>query len=66
MTDSDGTDSTLAIALARVEVKLDAALAKTDDHEHRLRAVERRLWAAAGAASAAAIAGSQAINALTP
>lgn len=61
----DEPSDSLAIALARVEVKLDAALAKTDDHEHRLRAIERRLWTAAGATSVVAIAGSQLLSAIT-
>jgi len=43
----------LALTVARIEVKLDQALAQHDDHEARIRRLERALWTAAGAATAA-------------
>jgi hypothetical protein len=49
-----------AVSVARLEVKLDAALAARDDHETRIRRVERRVWSFAGVSSvlsAAAAAG---------
>lgn len=30
--------------LVRIETKLDAALSKDDDHEQRIRALERARW----------------------
>lgn len=33
-----------AITLARIEVKVDALLARDEDHENRLRALEARNW----------------------
>jgi hypothetical protein len=33
-----------AVTLVRIEVKLDTMLAKVDDHEGRLRALESRNW----------------------
>lgn len=39
--------------LARIETKLDQALANHTDHETRLRRVERALWTATGLATAA-------------
>ncbi len=51
-------DRALEILVARIETKLDLALARTDDHEGRLRQLERRVWQAAGAS--AAVAGSAA------
>lgn len=33
-----------SVTLARIEVKLDAALAQGADHETRLRALEARNW----------------------
>lgn len=38
--------------LARIEVKLDQALASTSDHETRIRRLERAIWLAVGFASA--------------
>lgn len=40
----------LVETLTRIEVKLDNSLTKIEDHESRLRAVERKLWIAMGAA----------------
>lgn len=39
--------------LVRIETKLDAAISRADDHETRIRRMERMLWLAAGAATAA-------------
>lgn len=44
-------DETLAATLARLETKLDTALAGHADHEGRIRALEARVWQAVGAAS---------------
>lgn len=41
----------LEVMLARLETKLDVALARGDDHEGRLRALERKIWQAAGVMS---------------
>jgi hypothetical protein len=38
--------------LTRIETKLDAAISRGDDHEHRLRRLERAVWVATGAAAA--------------
>lgn len=38
--------------LTRIETKLDAAISRGDDHEHRLRRLERAVWLATGAAAA--------------
>ena len=38
--------------LIRVETKLDTALTRVEDHETRIRKVERAVWIAAGVASA--------------
>lgn len=37
--------------LTRIEVKLDTAIARGDDHETRIRRLERVVWVAAGAAA---------------
>lgn len=47
------TDGEVLERLTRIEVKLDAQLARADDHETRIRRMERMLWLAAGAATAA-------------
>lgn len=39
--------------LTRIEVKLDTQLTRADDHEQRIRRLERLMWGAAGAAAAA-------------
>jgi hypothetical protein len=43
----------LRVTLARVEGKLDGALASSSDHETRLRKLERAAWMAVGLATAA-------------
>jgi len=51
------TDEVVAVSLARIETKLDAALATQVDHEHRIRGLEERmsrLLAVAGVSGAAA------------
>ena len=45
---SDGQE-VLALTVARIEVKLDQALASHADHEIRIRRLERALWMAVGA-----------------
>lgn len=50
MTVPEQNSSAIALTLARVEVKLDSALALGKDHESRLRTLERKVWAASGLA----------------
>lgn len=45
-------DTELAERLARIEVKLDAVLSNHNDHESRIRRLERALWIATGFAAA--------------
>jgi hypothetical protein len=45
-------DESFAVTVARIEVKLDQALANHADHETRIRKLERALWIATGAAAA--------------
>lgn len=42
----------LQVTLMRVETKLDASLTRVDDHEARIRRLERAVWIAAGVAAA--------------
>lgn len=44
-------DAALVSFLTRVEVKLDAALTRGDDHEGRIRGLERKVYIFAGAAT---------------
>jgi len=37
--------------LARIETKLDNAISRSDDHETRIRRLERALWLVTGAAA---------------
>lgn len=46
----DETES-VAVILARMEVKLDHALTQTGDHEARIRVLEKKVWAASGLAA---------------
>jgi len=46
-----GIDREVLDRLTRIEVKLDAAMNRSEDHEDRLRRLERALWAATGAAA---------------
>jgi len=39
-------------SLVRIETKLDMALGRVEDHEGRLRQIERAIWRAAGVAAA--------------
>jgi hypothetical protein len=41
--------------LVRIEVKLDAVIKRGDDHETRIRSVEKRSWWTAGAAGLLAV-----------
>lgn len=43
------TGETIEVQLARIEGKLDVALAGVSDHEQRIRKLERAVWGAAGA-----------------
>lgn len=47
------TPESVAARLARIETKLDQLLRTRDDHEIRLRRIERWGWLVAGAAGAA-------------
>lgn len=38
--------------LVSIETKLDISISRVDDHETRLRRLERAVWVAAGAAAA--------------
>ena len=40
-----------AVALVRIETKLDIAITNSADHESRIRSLERKLWMVAGAAA---------------
>ncbi|WDS51658.1 membrane protein [Microbacterium phage Barnstormer] len=44
-------DAALVSFLTRVEVKLDTVLSGHNDHETRIRALERKVWLVAGAAA---------------
>lgn len=50
---SEGAVSDLLERLARMETKLDVFLSRSDDHETRLRRVERVVWIATGFAATA-------------
>lgn len=49
MPDESWTEST-AVILARMEVKLDNSLNSLNDHENRLRVLEKKVWVASGGA----------------
>ena len=40
------------VVLARIETKLDRAISDHEDHEKRIRKIERIIWKAFGASSA--------------
>ena len=42
---------TVEVLLARIDTKLDVVIARAEDHETRLRQVERRLFALPGLAA---------------
>jgi hypothetical protein len=46
-----GDLNAVEILLARLETKLDLVLARSDDHESRIRILERKVWQAAGVAT---------------
>ena len=52
------------VVLARIETKLDAALREAQDHEDRIRRLERALWMASGIATAAGAGLGTGLNAL--
>ncbi|GEB46951.1 hypothetical protein MTE01_28960 [Microbacterium testaceum] len=58
-------DAQLASFLTRVEVKLDTVLTRGDDHETRIRSLERKVWTAAGAAAVAGAGLGQIVSVLT-
>lgn len=53
LADSLQPHDTVAVILARMEGKLDRLVDDKRDHETRIRALEKKVWAAAGAAAAA-------------
>jgi len=56
------TTEEIAVVLARLETKLDQALAHNEDHEKRLRKLETLVWKAMGAAAVLGVVGSQAVK----
>lgn len=55
------------VILARMEVKLDHALTRGEDHETRLRVLEKKVWVASGiAAAVSGLASSWLTNVLGP
>lgn len=48
MSDDSIPGESVAVILARLEVKLDHALIRGEDHETRLRALEKKVWIASG------------------
>ncbi len=44
--------TTIPVALARIETKLDNVMARDIDHEQRIRSLERALWLGIGFAAA--------------
>lgn len=51
MNDDQSTPGdSVAVILARIEVKLDTELKRGEDHEARIRALEKRVWFASGTA----------------
>jgi hypothetical protein len=47
-----GDTEEMPVLLARIETKLDMALARSEDHEGRIRKLEKAVWLAAGFAAA--------------
>ena len=64
MADESIPSESTAVILARMEVKLDQALTGHADHETRIRALERKVWAASGVASIFAAGSAAAITKL--
>lgn len=56
----------VAVILARMEVKLDHSLTKVDDHEARLRILEKKVWGAAGSAAVLAAIAVSVLNNMMP
>lgn len=54
MNEKEEPADTVAVILARMEVKLDHALTRGDDHEARLRVLEKKVWLASGLAALSA------------
>lgn len=50
--DNTPTIATLALAIGRIEVKLDNVISKQDDHETRTRSLESFRWRGSGAIAA--------------
>lgn len=46
-------DEAMGERLVRIETKLDVVLGRVDDHEPRLRKLERWMWLVSGAAGVA-------------
>ena len=55
---------TVAVILARMEVKLDHSLSQVTDHEARIRVLEKKVWAASGVAALIGSAGAAFITKL--
>lgn len=53
MSPMESPDITVITKLATIETKLDRFVAGHDDHENRLRLLERKIWAATGIAAVA-------------
>ena len=51
---ADPPGETVAVILARMEVKLDTVLNSVTDHETRIRVLEKKVWTAAGTVAALA------------
>lgn len=58
MNHEDAPGDSVAVILARMEVKLDHSLTRGEDHESRIRVLEKKVWAASGLASLLAGGGS--------
>jgi hypothetical protein len=48
----DAPGESVAVILARMEVKLDTVLNSVVDHETRIRVLEKKVWTAAGSSAA--------------
>lgn len=57
-----GDPGAVAVLLARLETKLDIALARGEDHESRIRLLERKVWQAAGVATVISGSGAAALS----
>ena len=51
MTADETPTESVAVILARMEVKLDHSLSQVGDHEARIRVLEKKVWTASGVAA---------------